>query len=126
MNGGGAGGANGAGAAPSQHSRGRRPQFSETAGVDQLLSMVLVLASELSVLRDRVDSIERVAAAKGIDLAGEIERLAFDQAALDARETRRQELLQRLYYLMRKEAHELENADTAERYVTTIDEIAKP
>jgi acyl-CoA reductase-like NAD-dependent aldehyde dehydrogenase len=86
----------------------------------------MVLASEMCVLRDRIDTIERVAAAKGIDLAAQIEAFPLDQAALTAREQRRQELFQRLYYLMRKEAAELAAADTTERYKSVIDDIAKP
>ncbi len=109
-----------------RHSRGKRPQFSEVSGVDQLMSMVLVLASELSVTRDRVDAIERVAALKGWDMAAEIEKLTPDQAALEAREARRQDLFARLYYLMRKEAAELAAVDTEERYKAVIDELAKP
>ena len=109
-----------------RHAKGKRPKFSQVAGVDELMSMVLVLASELCVLRDRVDAMERGGARNGIDFAAEIERLPLDQAALEAREARRQDLFQRLYYLARKEAEELEAVDTAERYKAVIDEIAKP
>jgi hypothetical protein len=109
-----------------RHAKGKRPRFSASAGVDELMSMLMVLASELCVLRDRVDSMERVGALKGLDFATEIERLKLDQAALEARESRRQELFQRLFYLARKEAEELKTADTAERYKAVIDEIAKP
>jgi len=109
-----------------RHAKGKRPQFSDTPGVDQVMSMVMVLASELCVVRDRLDAIERVASAKGLDLAAEIDRLPLDQVALEAREARRQGLFERLFYLMRKEAAELGAADTAERYKSVIDEIAKP
>jgi hypothetical protein len=109
-----------------RHSRGKRPKFSHVGGVDQLMSMVLVLASELCVTRDRIDAIERVSALKGLDLAADIENLTLDQAALEAREARRQDLFARLYYLMRKEAAELTSADTDERYKEIIDELAKP
>ena len=109
-----------------RNARGKRPKFSDVGGVDEILSMVLVLASEMCVLRDRLDSIERVGALKGIDFAAEIERLPLNQAALEAREARRQDLFQRLYYLARKEAEELTAADSAERYKAVIDEIAKP
>ncbi len=108
------------------HAKGKRPSFSDTGGIDELMSMVLVLASELCVMRDRVDAIERVGALKGIDFAAEIERLPLDQTALETREARRQDLFQRLYYLARKEAEELKSADTADRYKAVIDEIAKP
>jgi len=110
---------------PQRHARGKRPRFYATPGMDDVMSMIVVLAQELSVLRDRTDAIERVAAAHGIDLAAGIEALVRDQAALDARELRRQQLLERLYYLARKEAAELEQADSKQRYDAVIDETAQ-
>jgi hypothetical protein len=107
-------------------SRGKRPQFYETPGLDHAMSMIVVLAQELSVLADRVDAIERVAKDKGLDLAAGIEALVLDQAALEAREQRRQDLLERLYYLVRKEAQELTEADNKQRFDKVIEETAQP
>jgi hypothetical protein len=90
-----------------------------------MMSMILVLAQELSVVRDRMDSIELVMGRHGIALSEEIEALQLDQALLDVRETRRQALLERMYYLIQKEASELAEADTAERYRGVIDDLAK-
>jgi hypothetical protein len=107
-----------------RHAKGKRPQFYETNGLDQAMSMILVLANELSVLRDRLDSVERVSKAKGIDLAAEIEILTLDQAALEAREAWRQDFLRRLYYLARKDANEAAAAESAEAYNAVIEDIA--
>lgn len=104
--------------------KGKRPQFYDTPGVDQAMSMIMVLANELSVLRDRLDSAERVAKAGGLDLAGGIEILVLDQEALEAREARRQDFLQRLFYLSRKEAAEAARAESEGSYRKTIEEIA--
>jgi hypothetical protein len=84
----------------------------------------MVLANELAVLRDRLDSAERVVAAHGIDLAAGIETLSLDQAALETREAWRQDFLERLFYVMRKDAAEAARADTADGYRQTIEEIA--
>ncbi|MFG6441521.1 hypothetical protein [Roseateles sp. LKC17W] len=108
-----------------RHARGKRPVFYATPGLDEAMSMIVVLAQELSVLRDRVDAIERVSAKRGIDLAAEIEALVLDQAALDARELQRQQLLERLYYVVRKEAKELQDADSKQRYDEVINETAQ-
>jgi len=110
---------------PQRHSRGKRPQFYATPGLDHAMSMVIVLAQELSVLSDRVDAIERVSKANGLDLAAQVDALVLDQAALDAREQRRQALFERLYYLVRKEAHELTQADSKQRYDQIISETAQ-
>jgi len=105
--------------------KGKRPQFYEAPGLDQAMSMIMVLANELAVLHDRLDSAERVHAAKGLDLAAEIEALQLDQAALEARESWRQDFLSRLFYLARKDASEAAAADTAERFRATIEDIAQ-
>lgn len=105
--------------------RGKRPAFYEAPGMDQAMSMIMVLANEISVLHDRLDSTERVAKAQGMDLTAGIETLVLDQDALEAREAWRQDFLERLFYLMRKDAREAAEADTAQRYAETIAEIAE-
>lgn len=107
-----------------RHARGKRPNFYDTPGMDDAMAMILVLANELSVVRDRLDTVERVAAAKGIMLDAEIEAYEPDQAVLEAREARRQDFLSRLFYLARKQAAELASGDTAERYQGALDDIA--
>lgn len=104
--------------------KGKRPQFYEQAGIDQLMSMVMVLAGEVCMLRDRMDAQERVAKAHGIDLAKGIEALELDEQALQAREAYRQDFLDRLFYLARKEASEAAAQESDEAYRATIADIA--
>jgi hypothetical protein len=107
-----------------RNARGKRPQFYETPGLDEAISMIMVLANELSVVRDRLDTVEKVAAAKGVMLDAEIEAFEPDQATLEARELRRQDFLARLFYLARKQAAELQTGDSADRYTKALDDIA--
>jgi hypothetical protein len=109
--------------------KGKRPQFYKdpavaVEGVDHAMSMILVLAQEFLVMRDRMDTIERICAGKNIILDDEIEAYHPDQAVLEVREARRQELYTRLYYLARKDASEMATADTQERYQKALDDIA--
>jgi hypothetical protein len=92
--------------------KGKRPTFYEAPGMDHAVSMIMVLANELSVLHD------------GLDLAAGVEALVLDQEALEAREAWRQNFLERIYYLARKDAAEIAAAESAETYAATIDEIA--
>ncbi|WP_324699945.1 hypothetical protein [Novosphingobium sp. RL4] len=108
-----------------RHARGKRPQFYDTPGLDAAMSMIMVLANEMCVLRDRLDSAERVAKASGLDLAAGIETLQFDQDALEEREQRRQDFLQRLFYLQLKDADEAAKAQTEAAYNQTIADIAQ-
>jgi hypothetical protein len=105
--------------------RGKRPDFFETPGVDDAMSMILVLAQELTVLRERLDSAEIVAARHGIPLAAEIEALQPDAALLAAREAWRQSLFDRLFQVTNQRRGELENRHTPEAYARTLDEIAQ-
>lgn len=105
--------------------KGKRPQFYEAPGMDQAMSMIMVLANEIAVVHDRLDSAERVAKANGLDLSGGIETLTLDQDALEAREAWRQDFLERLFYLMRKDANEAAKAETDDTYRSTIAEIAE-
>lgn len=107
-------------------SKGKRPSFYDHPGLDQMMSMIMVLASEMSVVTDHVDSLERVITANGIDVAAGLAALKLDQDALEAREMRRQAFLERLFYLMRKEAAEAQAGETAPAYMDVIDEIAQP
>jgi hypothetical protein len=108
-----------------RHARGKRPHFYDVQGLDEAMSMILVLVQEVAVLRDRIDAGERVMKKHGIDLAAEIESLPLDQEALEAREQRRGDLLDRVFYVTKKQAEELKQQDTAERYHAVIEDIAK-
>ena len=107
-----------------RHSRGKRPKFFETPAIDRAMSMILVLANEMSVMRDRMDAMERAAAHLGLDLASAIEALPLDEHALQTREARRQEFFERLFYLTLKEAEEVAEGQTEESYRKALHDIA--
>ena len=105
--------------------RGKRPQIFEDRGVDYVMAIALALAEEVSALRDRLDLVERVAHDKGIFLADEIESYQLDDAALAARERRRQAYLDRLFTVYQQEQSELGKVDSAEKYQELLDEFAE-
>ncbi len=105
--------------------RGKRPEFFETPGVDEAMSMILVLAQEFAVLRERFDAAEIVAARHGIALGAEIDALVLDEAQLKAREAWRQGFYDRLFYLAAQRRAELEQQQTSAAFVKVIDDVAK-
>ena len=107
-----------------RNAKGKRSIFYDAPGMDHAVSMIMVLANEISVLHDRLDGVERVAKTSGFDLAGAIEALELDQEALESREAWRQGFLERIYYLARKDAAEVAAAESADTYAATIDDIA--
>lgn len=66
--------------------RGRRPDYFEDPAVDRLMSITLALAGEVAVLRDRVDSIERLAEAGEPITRATIDAYRPDPAAAADRE----------------------------------------
>ncbi len=70
--------------------------FPGEPAAEQLLSMVLALAAELSVLRERLDTAEQLAAGRGLDLRAEIENYQPTLADRERREAWRVQFLQRL------------------------------
>lgn len=105
--------------------RGKRPRFHAAPGVDEVMSMVLALTQELSVLADRVDAAERVLARRGIALADEIETLDLDEAALREREARRGKLYDRVLFIFAQQRAQMERRDSDETYASTLEEIAR-
>ena len=45
--------------------KGKRPQYFDDPAIDRTLSIVLAIAGEVSVLRERLDTVERLLDAKG-------------------------------------------------------------
>lgn len=108
-----------------RHAKGKRPTFFEVDGVDEAMSMILVLASEFCVMRDRLDTVEKIATAKGIMIDEEVDSFEPDEATILAREERRKAFLDRLYYVTLKKAKEQEQDDSGARYSAVLEEIAE-
>lgn len=75
--------------------RGKKPvYFDETT--DKLLSMVLVLTGELSVMRDRLDTVELLAEQRGVFLQSEIDLFEITPELHRLRDDRRAAYLARV------------------------------
>jgi hypothetical protein len=59
--------------------RGDKPRFFDDPAVDQLMSLVLALGTELAVTRERLDTVERV-----LEQAGGLSRIAVENYRPDA------------------------------------------
>ena len=74
--------------------RGQRHRFFASDGVDEVLSCVLRLASEVSALSERLYLAERVLESRGIDMADEIEQYQLSEADDAALGAERQRLIE--------------------------------
>ena len=105
-------------------SKGYRPQFFEDPINDKLLSMILSMATEMWVMRERIDTIEALADAKGVILQSEIEAYDPPPERDQAREAMRQELLDRIFYLMQEEAADAVRNASKEAYDQVVADSA--
>jgi hypothetical protein len=78
---------------PARH---KRPQFFDSPETDMLLSMIIDLAGEVSVLRDRLDTHERLSAASGGFGPADVDSYRADAAAAAQRDSARAGYLRRV------------------------------
>ena len=86
------------------HAKGERPIFLDDAVADDLLAMVMTLAQELAVLRERCDTQERVLVSKGVLGETEIDAFEPDAAVDEAREEWRTDYIDRILHTVNARA----------------------
>jgi len=85
-------------------SMGREPNFKDQPGNDHLMEMVLALSAEISVLRDRLDTHERLAEASTAPTPEAVESYVPDDAASGQRSAWRSAFLAKLFRSIRQAA----------------------
>ncbi len=76
--------------------KGARPVFLDGADSERLLSMLLALAAEVSVLSDEVDTLRELLASAAVLAPDAVEHHAPSTAAAERRATRRRALIRRM------------------------------
>jgi len=61
--------------------KGKRPQYFDDPAIDRTVSILMALVGEVSVLRERLDTVERLLEAKGTISRADIEAYAPDRDA---------------------------------------------
>ena len=88
--------------------KGKQPTYFDNPQVDKLLAIVMALVGEVSVLRDRFDTLERLAEAKGILSVEEIEKYQPDEQAVQQREQWRADYIARVLRVLEEEIESLD------------------
>jgi hypothetical protein len=84
--------------------KGRRPFFMKDPDVDRVLAIVTALTAELSVTRDRLDTVERLAV-QGLPATPEnIEAYRLDPEVEAARDAARAAMLDRVFRILAQPA----------------------
>ncbi len=84
-----------------------RPQFFDDPVNDKLLAMVMALLGEVCVLRERLDTHERLAARHGMFSAADIEAFVADDNAAAERKAARQASLERVLSVLSEDVARL-------------------
>jgi len=104
----------------SRKAKGKRPVYFNDPENDKLLAITMAVVGELSVLRERLDTIERLARAKGLLSLDEIEEYRPDEQVSAEREKWRAEYLERILRVVHNELESAEKGETPESYENAL------
>jgi len=79
-----------------RQTKGKRPHFFEDPSIDQMMTFLLELTTEVAVLRERLDTVERLLDTKGSVTRAAIEAYQPDAAVEQERATWRDAYLKRV------------------------------
>lgn len=84
--------------------KGKRPVYFDDPQTDKVLAIVMALIGEVSVLRERLDTIERLLEAKDILAIADIEAYLPDDSVAKEREQWRAEYIARVLRVLETES----------------------
>lgn len=106
-----------------KHAKGPRPQFFSDPAIDKLMAMVMALAGEVSVMRDRNDTLERLIEAKGVLDKSEIDQFKPTKEIMAEREAWRQDYLAHILRIVDLDADDMSRTDVSETWQKVMDEV---
>ena len=98
-------------AASGRRAKGKRPEFFEDPALDRLYSLTLALAAEVSALRERQDTVERLLDAKGTISREDIETYQPDRRAGEERGLATRAYVNRIMRGFQQEVEAMEASD---------------
>lgn len=94
-----------------KRAKGKRPEFFDDPALDRLYSVVFALVAETSVLRERLDTVERMLDAKGTISREDIESFVPDREAGEERGLATRAYIARIMRGFQQEVEAMEAAD---------------
>jgi hypothetical protein len=104
--------------------KGKKPTFFADPQVDKVLAITMTLAGEVSVLRERLDTIERLLETKGLLARQEIESYRPGEQAAEEREHWRVEYLDRILRVVREEQEAIAAGETPDSYDNIVRDVS--
>lgn len=105
-----------------RHARGKRPRFHDDDAIDRLITIILTLTSEISVLRDRLDTVEMLGEKAGWLGVGVVDDFVADQPTRERREAAREAYLGRVLHILNAE---VEGLQRDEDYWSAVNRIER-
>ena len=105
----------------SNKAKGARPYFLEDKAVERVLNITMAVAGEVAVMRERMDTIERLLEAKGILNRSEIEAFVPNDAQAEERQRWHAEYISRILRIVQQEVEALQQEPENNR---TMEEVA--
>ena len=91
--------------------KGKKPGYFADPATDKLLQMVVTLAGELSVVRDRLDLVERLATEAGAFDRSDLESMQLTEADLSERDASRGNFVARVLRVLDQDLDEITNPE---------------
>lgn len=93
----------------SKKAKGKRPVYFDDPQIDKMLAIIMALTAEVSVLRDRLDTLEHLIQDKGIISIADIETYQPDEQVTKEREQRRAEYIARVFRIVQEELEAIQH-----------------
>lgn len=91
--------------------KGKKPGYFADPATDKLLQIVVTLAGELSVVRDRLDLVERLATEAGAFDRARLETVQLTDADKAERNANRADFVARILRVIEQDLEEITNAE---------------
>ncbi len=105
--------------------RGTKPTYFDNPGVDKLVAICMALAGEISVVRDRLDSHERLAQDQQWPTPEALEAIQVSDDVAVARQERRDEFVERVFRVLTEELDRVGASADEQSYSTIVDDLSK-
>lgn len=106
-------------------SKGQRPYFFNDPAVERVLNITMAIAMEHAVTRERLDTIERLLAAKGILSQSEIDAYEPDKIAAEERQQWQAEYIARILRIVQQELEALEHPENNRNIEDIAEELGR-
>jgi len=104
--------------------KGKRPSFFKDPDIDKVMGILMALAGEVSVLRERIDTVERLAMEKGLVSKEEIDAFVPDQEVANQRDLWREEYIERILRVVQQELEATDKGETFEAYEKAVEDVS--